>query len=506
MSHPAPPTILYVDDDSLNRESLTGCLQQAGFRTCEAATGSDALRLATEGPHPPDLVILDVNLPDVNGFEVRRRLRADPATAAVPVLHLSGVFINPHEKAEALEAGADGFLTKPADPEEVIATVRALLRTRQAEEAARAAAREWQVTFDAIHDPLLLLDAGGSVVRCNRAAAALLGRSAAEVSGRRCSDLLHETFGTEGERLLNVVAAVTMPEPTAEVRVGGRWFHVSVDPIPGGFVEGGRVLLLTDVTLRRMLEERLRHSEKLEALGRLAGGVAHEFNNLLTGVIGNLSLALQTTPKDDLRRDALQMAESAAWRAAALTRQLLGFARRSDFHPRPVDLNACLTEAVSLLRPALGTNVILEMNCAADLRQVWADPGGIVQILMNLCLNARDAMPQGGTVFVETSAAPLEETTAMGRSGDFVRLRVRDTGPGVTPQALPHLFEPFFTTKEIGKGTGLGLAVVYGVVREHGGWIECRSGDSAGACFDVYLPRMPGERGPTLPGNGSTNG
>jgi signal transduction histidine kinase len=185
------------------------------------------------------------------------------------------------------------------------------------------------------------------------------------------------------------------------------------------------------------------------------------------------------------------MAEAAAWRAAVLTRQLLGFARRTDFRPTAVDLNACVTDAAALLRPALGSKVDLTFVCAEGLGHAWADPGGIVQVLMNLCLNSRDAMQNGGKVTIETSAASPEEAAAADRSGEFLRVRVSDTGPGVPPQALPHLFEPFFTTKEIGKGTGLGLAVVYGVVREHGGWIEYRGAPGQGACFDVYLPRLP---------------
>ena len=142
-----------------------------------------------------------------------------------------------------------------------------------------------------------------------------------------------------------------------------------------------------------------------------------------------------------------------------------------------------------LLRSTLGSKVHLEIVGAEGLGQAWADAGGVVQVVMNLCLNARDAMPEGGTITVETGTASAEETTAAGHAGAFIRLRVRDTGPGVAPDALPHLFEPFFTTKDVGKGTGLGLAVAYGVVQEHGGWIECHSVLGQGACFDVYLPQ-----------------
>ena len=221
MSVPIPPTILFVDDDSLNRLALTGCLQEAGFRTREAATGAEALRIAAEGPVPPDLVILDVNLPDVDGFEVCRRLRADPATTAIPILHLSGVFMGALDKAHALEGGADGYLTKPADPQEVIATVRALLRAHQAEETARAAARAWEATFDAIPDALLLLDAQGTIARCNRAVGELLGLRVADVLGCPVRSVFARAFGTEGGAVLDSVGCLLSQEPT-EVRVGRR--------------------------------------------------------------------------------------------------------------------------------------------------------------------------------------------------------------------------------------------------------------------------------------------
>src|SRR5262249_41333542 len=154
MSGPSPPSILYVDDDEVNRHALTWMLQHAGFRTREAKTGADALRLAAE---KPDLIILDVNLPDIDGFEVCRRIKGQPATAAIPVLHVSGVFVRSEDRTHGLEGGADAYLTKPAEPREVVATVRALLRVRKAEEAARRAAYQWQVTFDALHDALCLL-------------------------------------------------------------------------------------------------------------------------------------------------------------------------------------------------------------------------------------------------------------------------------------------------------------------------------------------------------------
>jgi PAS domain S-box-containing protein len=488
------PSVLFVDDDELNRRALSLALRSAGFRPLEAASGSDALQLASG---KPDLIVLDVSLPDIDGFEVCRRIKAHPATSAIPVLHMSGVFVSAQDRAQALEGGADGYLTKPVEPQELVATVRALLRLHEAEEAARAAAAQWQSTFDAVRDALGLLDAGGRVLRCNEALGRLLGRPAQEALGLPCRQLLREAFGPEGE-----AAAGLLEEPAGQDRelpLGRRWFRLRADPAAGpAGGPPGLVFLLADVTARRELEERLRQAQKLEAVGRLAGGVAHDFNNLLTGVLGNLALALREMPAGPAA-EAVRAAEQAAWLAAGLTRQLLGFARQAPSQPRPLDLAACVQDAIALLSRTLGPAIEVTAQAGPGLWPGHADPAQLGQVVMNLVLNARDAMPGGGRITVETANVTLGEEEARLRAEEappggreFVVLRVSDTGEGMTPEVLARVFEPFFTTKEAGAGTGLGLAVVHGIVRQHRGWVECSSRPGEGACFSVYLPRHPG--------------
>lgn len=250
-----------------------------------------------------------------------------------------------------------------------------------------------------------------------------------------------------------------------------------------------------DVTDQRNLEAQLRQAHKMEAVGQLAGGIAHDFNNLLTGILGNLSLAIADLPMDHPNRELLTSAEVAALRAAELTRQMLGFSRRAPLRPEPLDLNAAIEETVRLLRRTFDPRIRVEVRAASELWKVEADAGQIGQVLMNLCLNARDAMPQGGTLTLETANVVLDAVAARGsiegRPGEFAHLRVRDTGLGIPPEALEHIFEPFFTTKEPGKGTGLGLAMVFGIVKQHRGWIQCASGMGEGTVFDIYLPRLP---------------
>jgi PAS domain S-box-containing protein len=502
-------TVLYVDDDESNRAAFALVFRAAGFEVKEAASGSEALRLAEE---KPDLIVLDVSLPDIDGFEVCRTIKRHPATTSIPVMHMSGVYISPADRTHALEDGADAFLTKPVEPSELVAHASALLRIHRAEERARAAARQWQATFDAISDGVLLLDAQGRVMRCNAAAGHLLQKPAGEILGRHPDELL--AAPGPGEPSAFARMCQTRHRETAELNLGQRWLQTTADPI---LVEGGAlagaVCILSDVTERKRLEEQLRQSQKMEALGRLASGIAHDFNNLLTAVTGNISLVLAGTPEDDPNRELLLTVDRAAWRAAELPRQLLGFARQSPPHLRPTDLRVCLDEVAALLRRAIDPRIRLEVRSPADLWTVLADPGQINQVLMNLCLNARDAMPEGGLLLLEVGNAVLNEEQArlspQARPGEFVRLRVRDTGHGIPPEVRAHLFEPFFTTKEAGKGTGLGLAMVYGIVARHQGWVECSSAVNVGSCFDVYLPRSgqaegPGPAAPVAPSHCGT--
>jgi signal transduction histidine kinase len=242
-------------------------------------------------------------------------------------------------------------------------------------------------------------------------------------------------------------------------------------------------------------EAEMRQTHKMEAIGRLAGGVAHDFNNVLTAIFGYADLLLDQIPADDSRHGDVQEIRRAAERAAALTRQLLAFSRKQMIQPRVLSLNEVVESLQMLLARLVGEDITFELDTAGDLWSVQADPGQIEQILMNLAANARDAMPEGGRLTITTRNAHVEEADARRRPGlgpgAYVMLVVSDTGLGVPESVQLHIFEPFFTTKSQGKGTGLGLATVYGIVKQNNGGIYLESEEGKGTRFLVYLPRAP---------------
>jgi signal transduction histidine kinase/ActR/RegA family two-component response regulator len=247
---------------------------------------------------------------------------------------------------------------------------------------------------------------------------------------------------------------------------------------------------------QKELESRLRQAHKMEAVGRLAGGVAHDFNNLLTIIRGHSDLMAERPNPDEKQKHNVEQIQKAATRAVGMTRQLLAFSRMQVLQPRIVDLNAIITEMSKMLPRLIGEHIEYSFFADPKLFPVQADPGQIEQVLMNLAVNARDAMPQGGKLIVKTCSAVLDAETAARRpamsAGEYAQISVTDTGCGMDDQTKAHIFEPFFTTKEIGRGTGLGLATVYGIVKQSGGFIWVESSAGKGTTFDIYMPRAKG--------------
>jgi PAS domain S-box-containing protein len=489
---------LNVEDEDLARSAVSRFLRQAGFDVEEAATGQEALRLAAA---VPDVVLLDVQLAGgLSGLDVCRRLKADPATARVPVLLVSGVAIEPEQRARGLDEGADGYLTKPIDPAETIAHIRAVLRVRRAEAERDKALERLRQHIERLPLAYIAFDEHLRITDWNPAAQKLFGFRRDEILGRDGVELLvppeARPFVDEVVRRLrrgDMNAHNVNENRTRDGRtIVCQWFNTPLMSEDGAFT--GLVALAEDVTERRRLEGQYLQAQKMEAVGQLAGGVAHDFNNLLTIINGYGDLVLGQLPPHDPARGLVQEITRAGERAAALTRQLLAFSRQQVVAPQVLDLNALVLDLEKMLRRLIGEDVELASVLRPHLGPVKADPGQVEQVLMNLVVNARDAMPRGGKITIETDDIDLDDYYSKAHvnvpPGRYVLLAVSDTGQGMTPEVKAHLFEPFFTTKERGKGSGLGLATVYGIVKQSGGHVQVYSEPGVGTTFKVYLPRV----------------
>ncbi len=370
-------------------------------------------------------------------------------------------------------------------------------RIRQ-EAALREAEERYRSLFDRSLDCVYLVGLDGRFIDANAAALALLGYRREEIPDLSFVDLLSpDQMAFAAERMAEIMQTGHQEKPSdfrlrsrdgREIVVETRACLVYRDGQPYAVLGIGR-----DVTAFQHLQAQLAQAQKMEAVGRLAGGVAHDFNNMLNVIIGHCDLALDAVPAADPLHAPLREIQSAAQRAADLTRQLLGFARRQTVTPKVLDLNDAVEGMLRMLRRLIGENIELAWRPGRPLWPVRIDPTQVDQILANLCVNARDAIGGVGRVTIDTANRTLSPADCAGRPGfapgEYVCLTVADTGRGIEPAALGKIFEPFFTTKGVGHGTGLGLATVYGIVKQNHGLIAVESEVGAGATFEVFLPR-----------------
>ena len=367
-----------------------------------------------------------------------------------------------------------------------------------------ATERRFRAIFDQTFQFIGLLDVHGTLLEANQTALSFAGVRTEDVIGKPFWETPWWTHSPElQERLRDAIRTAARGEvvrfEATHPGHKGKLHHVDFSLKPVHDANGSVVLLIPegrDITNRvvaeeekRRLEQQLVHSQKMEALGQLAGGVAHDFNNLLTVIAGHTDMILSAKSDQPARYD-LEQIRQAADRAGSMTRQLLAFSRQSMLEPKVIDLNTVIARMETMVRSSIGENIELIMRVAPDLRPVKADPDQISRALLNLALNARDAMPEGGTLVIETRNFDLrgDTTAAPNRRTEWVLLTMSDTGSGMTAETKARLFEPFYTTKEQGKGTGLGLAVVDGIVKQSGGCIDVHTGPGAGTTFSVYLP------------------
>jgi two-component system cell cycle sensor histidine kinase/response regulator CckA len=494
--------VLIVDDQPFYLRLLERILVQGGYTSYRSVSDSRQTASAYR-EFQPDLILLDMMMPHLDGVEVMEQLRPLMEGTYVPVLVLTAD-VATEARRRALRAGAKDFLTKPLDEVEVLLRIQNLLETRflyqRLQQRANRRIEEQAALLDRANDAILVADMDDRILYWNQGAERLYGWKASEALGNVFQTLFHRGPPAELDEAQQTVVKEgkwegelrQLTKDGREVIVAARWTLVRDD-------EGrpkSRLVINTDITEKKKLEAQLLQAQRLEAVALLAGGVAHDFNNLLMVIIGCSELALTGLDREPASQihKLLEEIRRAGERAASLTRQLLAFSRKQVLSPVTLDLNALVSDTQKMLARLIGEDIVLTTVLDPSLGQVRADPGQVEQVLMNLVVNARDAMPTAGRITIETRNIQVDSSRAEQHAelqrGSYVQLAVSDTGCGMDEATKSRIFEPFFTTKEVGKGTGLGLSTVYGIVNQSGGFIEVDSAPGRGTTFRINLPRL----------------
>jgi signal transduction histidine kinase/DNA-binding response OmpR family regulator len=521
----ASQRVLVADDNIDMRRYLQKLLQTAGFQVEAVGDGEQALGKARECK--PDLVLSDVMMPKLDGFGLLAALRKDPGLRDVPVLLLSAR-AGDEAKVEGFAAGANDYLVKPFSARELVARVRANLDLaslrRESQEALRrlnesleqqvadrtadlrAKEARLRTIFGTSYTYQGYMSTDGTVLDANATSLAGIKAGLQDVIGKPywqtpwfanspgMPDVVRDAIP------LVAAGEVVRREIHLNLPEGGwRWFDFQMRPVRDSHNNVVAIVPeAVEVSERRRAEEALRQAQKMEGIGQLTGGVAHDFNNLLTIIVGSLETVrrqIKQTGFDAANIEHLvDSAMRGAQRAASLTQRLLAFSRQQPLDPKPIDVSRLVTGMSDLLHRTIGEQISIETVMSAGLWRTNIDANQLEMAIINLAVNARDAMPNGGKLTIETSNASLDEGYTADQAevvpGQYIMLAVTDNGIGMTPQTVAKAFEPFFTTKDIGHGTGLGLSQVYGFVKQSGGHVKIYSEIGQGTSVKIYLPRL----------------
>jgi PAS domain S-box-containing protein len=526
--------ILIAEDDENSRVFLERALLSQGYDVVSAGNGIQALEKAAQAS--PDLIISDIMMPKMDGFELCRSVKRDERLRAIPFVFYTATFVERQDEKLAMSLGASRFLIKPMEPDEFFKTIQEVIVTHQQSEQTEAErpasetveldrmyaetlARKLEKKVSQLEEALEMIRANeerfrntfeqaavgiahvaldGRFLRVNQKLADILGYSREELQERTfqeitCPDDLTTDLACQRQLLEHTLQTYSIEKRYIHKDDHLIWVNLTVSLVDAASPEPGYfIAVVEDITRRKQLESQLFQAQKMEAIGQLAGGVAHDFNNILTGIIGFGTLMDLAMDKKDPQRQNLNHILAGAERAANLTKSLLAFSRKQISNPLPVDLNEIITKIGKFIQPIIGEDIDLKITVSTDVLTVYADAGQIEQVLLNLATNARDAMTTGGLLTLETEPVLLDtdfmKAHGYGEPGEYARISVSDSGCGMDEPTLKRVFEPFFTTKGVGRGTGLGLSMVYGIIKQHNGFINVYSEPGLGTKFTIYLP------------------
>lgn len=475
-------SILVVDDRPANRYIVVHALKRAGFAVTEASTGKEALELANG---LPKVIVLDVKLPDILGYEVCRRIKTNPQTSHIPILQLSAAFLSDESKVHALESGADSFLTQPVEPNVLVATVKSLVRLHDAESQTRQLGQQWQATFDALHEGVALIDPSNTIQRCNRAMTLLLNRTYGQIEGVKFREFARKEFSTDVEN-----HDVKLAE---EVQLGSRYFRFTLTPVVLQEVPSGSIFVLSEITEQKLAQAALVVNERLVATGRMANTIAHEINNPLEAITNLLYLLNTSLEKPEMAHQHLAAAQEQLSRVSRIARQILSFNRESSV-PVSLQVSALLEDVLALNnREMLRKSIVIKNEWPEDTT-IEGFPAQLRQVFSNLLRNAIEASHAGQEIRLRVS-----RLSQWGRRRESaIRISFGDRGVGIPAENISRIFEAFYTTKEL-KGSGIGLWLSLNIVHEHRGRIGVRSRTQppfTGTCISITLPAKQLETSP----------
>ena len=524
--------ILAIDDNRDNLMALKAVVSDRlpESRLLTALNGPQGLEMARA--EDPAVILLDIIMPGMDGYAVCRELKKDKRLQTIPVLFLTALKTDRDSRVKALEAGAEGFLSKPLDEVELIAQIRAMAkikaanqlqrleknqlaalvaeRTREleqelaerkrAEEALRDSEARLRLSVAASNIGLWDWDLVTKKVYLSPEWKSQIGYTEDEIPNHfeEWQSRIHPDDLASTQTRLQCFMAEPATKYSIEFRLrhkdgSYRWIHTQAQIFRDTAGKPARMIgCHIDITDQKKLETQYLHAQKMESIGTLAGGVAHDFNNILTVIVGLGEITLMNMAADNPYRSNIGGILEAAERATHLTKELLLFSRKQESERRPVDLNNIITKTEKFLHRIIGEDILLKRMPHDLPLLILADSNQLEQVLMNLAVNARDAMSRGGELILRTEEVVLDNTFAAthgyGQPGAYALLSVSDDGTGMDKATQERIFEPFFSTKEVGMGTGLGLSVVYGIIKQHDGFITVYSKPGQGSTFSIYLP------------------